>query len=1278
VPNLARFTINGSASSPGGFDATNGQVLTFGLEAAASLVQRWTLEVYTPSDTASPRASKNAPQINLVGATTGPKVDAVTPGSNITTTAPPSGAHSYIVRSTVNGGLGADGRPNPDFVFERLVAVRAGGRRKIVASEGTQYETAGWAGAQNDDVDVPIAGGVGSTSTTATFVQPAVSATVTVSVGSSLGFAIGMVLFVEGGGYYSVDSVGSATSVVLRNLGYNGNTAPGSNIVSPKLVVAGGLQGAAGAAGAAGTAGAPGVTVTNTTANFTQPAVGATVSIAVASTSAMVVGSIHFVPGGGYYEIAGVASSTAATFKNLGIAGFAAPGATINSGAQVGPVGALGAPFVDLVRGTDLTDADQTLTVAQGNVRVQPAGSTTANRTKTLSPTGAVNKEVIRIDNLASHNLIVVNGGPGAGTLYTILPGRSSDFGFDGTNWAQGNNSAVALTPGTPGPTGPTGATGAQGIPGLGINWRVPRTSVRVKSTANVNIASPGATHDGITLSTNQVILLGNQTTPAENGLYIYAGSAVPLTRISSFEACYATGSGCYIYVREGTAGAGTAWFINSSFAVTAASQLLGLALTEYDIEDFWVPADGVDYSPAFHRAQQAMRCNNAQGTLWVRRQASYRFATPLLFTTAMALKGCGGTLKNPPQLNFTKSGAWILGGRREHDDALTNAGGTVIEDLLLLGPSSTVGGNLPGLHATCQIFTTNLAIQQFPGRGVTLRASTSEDYGSVNTTLSAGFNVPAVGSTVTIQLTSGTGISVGTVLRIATAGYYLIEAVLGGGQFTAQNIGFAHATAYAVANAAAATAIANGSAVRGVFTNVDVSSMVGGNISLCGLSGLFISGDNANAMYFRNINITSNGLRTIKDDNHGCVDRSFLGNTFVQMHAAGNTGFVATGVTTTANFNRPEETIGITDYLGAPTVTLDVTDTSLFVAGDRLVIEGAGTVGVVSIVSGTQMKANFLRQTGTVGDVVTSGKSLMWPAYAYLADQSATSAFIGCYSEASDVSRIDLPSSIYSGRIGNVGTAGRIAPSTSGWEPTTMKFNTKGKYRSWFSTGARGSDEIHSFAADGADAGGYITTWDNTRKAYVTRYQNSASYEAEYLTGTGHGNSVGFRSFPRGLLIGAHRVFSSLLANLPTVSTETGTTNPYNMGSGIADTIIGRDPLGTASTGWLYKCVKSGTTLTWQPDRLALRNVTINFGSSVADAAEVTATTTLTPTAPVVGAVVGDNAVCNPRAALPAKVLITSCRVSAADTIEIRLLNLSGSSQNLSATTWDITVFKS
>ena len=61
-----------------------------------------------------------------------------------------------------------------------------------------------------------------------------------------------------------------------------------------------------------------------------------------------------------------------------------------------------------------------------------------------------------------------------------------------------------------------------------GLAWK---DSVRVATQANVSIASPGSTVDGITMTANDRVLVRSQSTQSENGLYVWNGAAVPMTR---------------------------------------------------------------------------------------------------------------------------------------------------------------------------------------------------------------------------------------------------------------------------------------------------------------------------------------------------------------------------------------------------------------------------------------------------------------------------------------------------------------------------------------------------------------------------------------------------------------------------------------------------------------------------------------------------------------------------------------------------------------------------
>ena len=88
--------------------------------------------------------------------------------------------------------------------------------------------------------------------------------------------------------------------------------------------------------------------------------------------------------------------------------------------------------------------------------------------------------------------------------------------------------------------------------------------TVRVSSVTNVTISNPTtAIFDGITLTSGDVllgsILLKSQTLPAENGLYLFNGSASPLTRLTNADA-WNEFPGSLVFVNEGTVNLNTRW----------------------------------------------------------------------------------------------------------------------------------------------------------------------------------------------------------------------------------------------------------------------------------------------------------------------------------------------------------------------------------------------------------------------------------------------------------------------------------------------------------------------------------------------------------------------------------------------------------------------------------------------------------------------------------------------------------------------------------------------
>lgn len=87
-----------------------------------------------------------------------------------------------------------------------------------------------------------------------------------------------------------------------------------------------------------------------------------------------------------------------------------------------------------------------------------------------------------------------------------------------------------------------------------GLAWK---DNCRVATQSNISIASPGATVDAITMVANDRVLVRAQTTQSENGIYIWNGAAVPMTR--SIDATTSDGlEQAVVTVDEGTSGGST------------------------------------------------------------------------------------------------------------------------------------------------------------------------------------------------------------------------------------------------------------------------------------------------------------------------------------------------------------------------------------------------------------------------------------------------------------------------------------------------------------------------------------------------------------------------------------------------------------------------------------------------------------------------------------------------------------------------------------------------
>lgn len=113
-----------------------------------------------------------------------------------------------------------------------------------------------------------------------------------------------------------------------------------------------------------------------------------------------------------------------------------------------------------------------------------------------------------------------------------------------------------------------------------GLAWK---DAARVATQANLNLASPGATIDGVTMAANDRVLVRSQTTGADNGLYVWNGAAAAMTRAadaSTFDEL----EQAVVTVEEGTSAGAT-------FRQTAVNGTLGTTTVTFSAFGTSAPA---------------------------------------------------------------------------------------------------------------------------------------------------------------------------------------------------------------------------------------------------------------------------------------------------------------------------------------------------------------------------------------------------------------------------------------------------------------------------------------------------------------------------------------------------------------------------------------------------------------------------------------------------------------------------------------------------------------
>lgn len=144
----------------------------------------------------------------------------------------------------------------------------------------------------------------------------------------------------------------------------------------------------------------------------------------------------------------------------------------------------------------------------------------------------------------------------GAGIESTKLADGANFLKKDGTVAMTGNldiNNQKVVNVGTPTSNGD--ATSKSYVDGLiaALPSAYKYRNVHVASTANINLSNPGTdTFDGHTLTSGQRILVWQQGTASQNGIYDFNGSSSALTRSSDSDA-WDELTGTLVYVDQGS-----------------------------------------------------------------------------------------------------------------------------------------------------------------------------------------------------------------------------------------------------------------------------------------------------------------------------------------------------------------------------------------------------------------------------------------------------------------------------------------------------------------------------------------------------------------------------------------------------------------------------------------------------------------------------------------------------------------------------------------------------
>lgn len=111
-------------------------------------------------------------------------------------------------------------------------------------------------------------------------------------------------------------------------------------------------------------------------------------------------------------------------------------------------------------------------------------------------------------------------------------------------------------------------------------------------SLTNINLASPGAAIDGVTMVSGDRVLVKEQSSNTENGIYVWNGAATPMTRATDADVNAEVTSGMFTFVTEGNTNADSGFILTTNDPINIGAT--GLVFTQFSGAGAVVAGDGL------------------------------------------------------------------------------------------------------------------------------------------------------------------------------------------------------------------------------------------------------------------------------------------------------------------------------------------------------------------------------------------------------------------------------------------------------------------------------------------------------------------------------------------------------------------------------------------------------------------------------------------------------------------------------------------------------------